>query len=233
MNTANMELACALCWEDIRTGLLCRQGGTYENLALHNDLRRRWLASVFKRKGIANFIRMLYPSSMANEFKKHRLEHWDYSNPSEYFITFCTAERKNTLGRVISSEQRYGIMEYGVHLTSLGMICESVINEIPDHFPCCELLRYSIMPNHVHLLILLREQEQRVTIGKTISYVKSKITRAAHAIGFAGQVWQKDFYDHIVRNEKDEARIIEYIDNNPHKWLDDRFYRSEDEGRHP
>ena len=81
------------------------------------------------------------------------------------------------------------------------------------------------MPNHVHLIIVIYNNkksglpEGAPTIGKVINKFKGSVSKQA---GFC--VWQKSFYDHIIRNERQYRLIWDYIDTNPLKWEDDRYY---------
>ena len=89
---------------------------------------------------------------------------------------------------------------------------------------------YVIMPNHIHLLLSIHPENvggrrnAAPTIPAVINQLKGCVTKA---IGFP--CWQKSFYDHIVRSEDEYRRIWEYIDNNPYKWQEDRYYVSSSE----
>lgn len=84
------------------------------------------------------------------------------------------------------------------------------------------------MPNHVHALIEIQQNANHKKALQLSDYVgswKRETTYKAHKAGFRGKLWQRSFHEHIVRSEKDFLQIIEYIENNPKKWLLDRFYK--------
>ena len=154
--------------------------------------------------------------------KQNRLRNYDYSLPGAYFITICTHERENlfweTVGASIARPQK-------VNLSACGQVVDSAIKEIPKHYAAVSLDHYVVMPNHVHLLLQINALESgramhAPTISTVVQQLKGAVTKQ---IGHS--VWQKLFYDHIVRGDKDYAMIWEYIENNPAKWMDDCFYR--------
>ena len=153
--------------------------------------------------------------------KTHRLAEYDYSTPSAYFITVCTGNRKNLfwkdVGAIIDRPKN-------VPLTNLGVIAQGSIEGISKHYPAISVDHYVIMPNHIHLLLQINtDVNGRSMIAPTISTVlrlmKGTVSRQA---GFS--VWQKGFYDHVIRNENDYREIWEYIEGNPSKWVEDKLY---------
>ena len=81
--------------------------------------------------------------------------------------------------------------------------------------------KYVIMPNHVHMILSLNE-DSIIPLSQIVGSFKAGVSRE---IGFS--VWQRSFYDHIIRSEADYKRICEYIENNPAKWALDKYYTSE------
>ena len=87
------------------------------------------------------------------------------------------------------------------------------------------------MPNHVHILLTLGEQNGRMISAPTkglstiVGQMKRAVSKLAHM-----DVWQKGYHDHVVRNDADYLRIWDYIETNPAKWREDRYYCPE-EGR--
>ena len=151
--------------------------------------------------------------------KKNRLTEYDYSTPNAYFITICTDKRRNLfwsdVGAIIDRPD--------IPLTQLGKIVESSIESIHEYYPGVTVDKYVIMPNHIHLLLQIHtDSDGRSMIAPTIStvvrHMKGAVTKGA---GFT--VWQKGFYDHIVRNEKDYQDIWQYIEGNPSKWSEDEL----------
>lgn len=138
-----------------------------------------------------------------------------------YFITVCTEDRKNlfwtTVGAVIDCPSH-------VPLTNLGRIARQSISDITKHYPMISVDHFVIIPNHIHLLLQIREDAAgrsviAPTIGTVIRHMKGAVSRQA---GFS--VWQKGFYDHVVRGDQDYRDIWNYIEGNPSKWTEDRLY---------
>ena len=153
--------------------------------------------------------------------KQNRLTAYDYSTPNAYFITICTDKRKNLfwedVGAIIDRPNN-------VPLTCLGTIVQKSIEDIQKCYPAISVENSVIMPNHIHLLLQINTDDSgRSMIAPTISTVvrlmKGAVTKQA---GFS--VWQKGFYDHVIRNEQDYLEIWNYIEGNPSKWAEDQLY---------
>jgi len=85
--------------------------------------------------------------------------------------------------------------------------------------------KYVIMPNHIHLILKLKHTAGASpcpTVSDVICAYKSLTARKCKSI-FRENLWQTSFYDHIIRDEKDYIRACEYIDNNPSKWVEDKY----------
>ena len=156
--------------------------------------------------------------------KQNRLTDYDYSIPNAYFITICTENRKNLfwsdVGAIIDRPQ-------DVPLTQYGKTVDFYIKVIPDHYPAISVDHYVIMPNHIHLLLQINSDNNgRSLIAPTISRVVRLLKgTVSKKIGFP--IWQKGFYDHVVRSETDYLEIWNYIEGNPGKWAEDKLYISE------
>ncbi len=150
--------------------------------------------------------------------RKHlRLENFDYSSTGAYFITVCTNDRKhifweNVVGADIIRPQK-------VSLSSVGKIVEKSILEISKHYQHISVDKYCIMPDHIHLLLSIRLDENgRMISAPTISTVIGSMKRwVSKKVGKS--VWQKSFYDHGIRNRQDYNDVWEYIENNPLKYF--------------
>ena len=153
--------------------------------------------------------------------KQNRLSDFDYSLPGAYFITICTKDRRTLFWKdshaPITAPQ-------DVALSSWGCIVASAIQQIPKHYPAISVDRYVVMPNHVHLLLQIHtDPEGRIIPTPPVSIVIQQLKGyCTKQIG--SSIWQKLFHDHVIRNEKDYAKIWEYIENNPCKWSEDCFY---------
>ncbi|WP_205737060.1 transposase [Acetobacterium paludosum] len=147
--------------------------------------------------------------------KRIRLEKYNYIQNGYYFITICTNDRKQVLCDkdciIIEEDNSFVLSEIGdIVLMSIGNIEKS--------YSGVNIENYVIMPNHIHLLISINKNAE-TSISKIIQQTKGLVTRKA---GFP--VWQKSFYDHIIRNENDYYEIVRYIQMNPLKWQNDRYY---------
>ena len=153
--------------------------------------------------------------------KQNRLTEYDYSTPNAYFITICVEKRKNLfwtdVGAIIDRPEN-------VPLTSIGNMVQQCILDIPKHYPAITVDHFVIMPNHIHLLLQIHTDDNgrsmiAPTISRVIRLMKGTVSRGA---GFS--VWQKGFYDHVIRNRKDYQEIWNYIEGNPGKWSEDTLY---------
>ena len=161
---------------------------------------------------------------MCMELPKRKQNHpaeYDYSTPNAYSITICTDNRRNLFWKgvevIIDRPEN-------VPLTDLGRIVQQSIEDISKHYPMISVDHYVIMPNHVHLLLQINtDPDGRSMIAPTISTVvrlmKGAVSRQA---GFT--VWQKGFYDHVIRKDNDHQDIWNYIEGNPSKWAEDKLY---------
>jgi REP element-mobilizing transposase RayT len=186
---------------------------------------------------------------MQNKFKNKyrissaRLQTWDYANNGAYFITICTQNRLHFFGTIQNQEMQ---------LSEIGKFAEQYWYEIPNHFPFIELGNFVVMPNHVHGILIIdkmndepfvetrqclvskietnsiigssRFQNQgKNTISSIVGSYKSIVTKMSRQIN-PNFGWQSRFHDHIIRNSKSFDNIQNYIEQNPLKWDDDRFY---------
>ena len=152
--------------------------------------------------------------------KINRLTEFDYAGAGGYFITVCTRDRRNLFWESVGA----GIdRPENVPLTRLGTVVRQSILAIPSHYSAISVDHFAVMPNHIHLLLQIHSDDHgrpmaAPTISTVINQTKGIVSKKA---GFS--VWQKGFYDHVVRGEADYREIWEYIDNNPVKWMEDRL----------
>lgn len=150
--------------------------------------------------------------------KLPRLNGYDYSTPNYYFVTICTHERMLLFGNPD-------------RLSCCGRLAESELLNISNHFKNVKIDKYVIMPNHIHAIIVIgceRESERSrpfPTLSNIIGLYKSGVSKRIHAVMPEVRVWQKSFYDRIIRNEVGYREIWKYIDENPQKWAEDELYR--------
>ena len=147
-----------------------------------------------------------------------RLAGYDYGSPGAYFVTICTHERRMLLEDEKGSE-----------------IVKTMWQEIPRHFPIADVDEFVVMPNHVHGIVLLLNQDARAVVaqhaaplrlaklmpgslGVIVRSFKSSVTNGLHHEGLAsGAVWQRNYYERVVRSDAELNRIRSYIMDNPAK----------------
>ena len=154
--------------------------------------------------------------------KPNRLTGFEYNTPHAYFITVCTKNRQHLLWDTVGAPIG---RPSPLPLSSLGKIVEQAISGIPNHYPMITVDQYTIMPNHIHLLLQIHADEiGRPMVAPTISTVVNQLKGiASKQAGFP--LWQKGFYDHVIRNETDYAEVWNDIAGNPLKWEDDELRR--------
>jgi putative transposase len=182
-----------------------------------------------------------------------RLKGYDYTKDGLYFVTICTHNRECYFGNI-----EKGIMI----LDDTGQKVFAVWNEIPEHFPCAVLHEFVIMPNHIHGIIEIKNnngnkysveannhsplQNPHIkesiidhdtidkmvfkksngtsrTVGSIIRGFKIGVTKWVKNNANIPTVWQRNYYEHIIRDEASYCHITEYIRNNPVKWNEDGY----------
>jgi len=166
-----------------------------------------------------------------------RADWWDYSANGRYFITICTAKHECIFGTITND-----IM----HLSTIGQI---VLNDWNASFEIRKELfcdAFVIMPNHIHAVLWINNQDNEQlsnfnssstdttilrmpkSISSFIAGFKSSVTRCikqrAYMPNGRDSIWQPRYYDRIIRNDDEYHRIVNYINNNPFKWMDDKYY---------
>ncbi len=161
--------------------------------------------------------------------KQQRLEEFDYSQNGTYFVTICTRDRTC----IFWNNRDYGqydvvgadIIRPQEQLNNYGLIVKNAIEQTPKYYPNISIDKYVVMPNHIHILMQIQDCELngRIISAPTISIIIGQMKRwVSKQIGYP--IWQKSFYDHIIRNQSDYDRIWRYIDENPIKWELDEYY---------
>ncbi len=150
--------------------------------------------------------------------KPNRLAGHDYSAPGYYFITVCTENHDLLLGRICARED--GTVSAEMVLNETGRTVERAILAIPAHYPGAALDKYVVMPNHVHLIVAITDDPDHKS---SIPTIVRQFKRAV-SVELGKSIWQLGFHDHIIRGEADYREIWTYIDNNPLKWVLDKYY---------
>ena len=160
------------------------------------------------------------------EHKGNRLEKYDYSQNGAYFVTICVKDKHKLLGKIVGG---------GFHaapatqLSKIGIEVNKTIQYVNTHYYGGKISKYVIMPNHIHLIVILAGGHGSPPLRKVVGQIKSFTTRKWNEIcGTQLQkLWQRSYYDHVIRNEADYLRIWQYIDGNPANWAEDEYYCEE------
>ena len=147
--------------------------------------------------------------------KNIRLPTYDYSNIGIYFITICIKNRANILSKIEKGK---------IVLYQYGKIIEKYILAINTKYNYICIKSYVNMPNHIHILCEIKERKNTdFSYNSTIPFVISTIKRLSNK-EFKEKIWQRNYYEHIVRDEQEYQKILEYIKNNPINWETDRYF---------
>lgn len=161
--------------------------------------------------------------------RKHtRLKEYDYSQKGWYHVIICTDNNKATLSKRITNNVGLGLAP-AVKLTPIGKIAENQLLALPHRFSHVKIAKSVIMPTHIHAIIEFSVESAgaspRPTLMDVIKAYKSLTTllcnKQDHTAG--RKIFQKSFYDQIIRNEKAYQEICKYIDENPLKCDLDKY----------
>ena len=171
-------------------------------------------------KNISRIGRIYYLNDLPKR-KPNRLNSYDYSQSGLYFITICVKDKRHLLGKIDQPNNAVILSRYGKIVKNKIMITES-------YFSCASFVQFVIMPNHIHFIINLKNEEYQdntsqerfnMKIPLIVSMLKRLINKE---VGF--NIWQRSYHDHIIRNEREYKLISDYIQNNPANWNKDCFY---------
>ena len=160
-------------------------------------------------------------NGLQNRLNTLRLRGHDYATPGVYFVTICSYQMECTFG-FIEDAQCVKEPQFDLSPSPLGHLIIKCWQSIPDWFQNVKLDKFVVMPNHLHGLLQINndEQIQPTALTTIIASFKSSVTRQWNQQnGVASRsVWQRSFHDHIVRNEKSLNQKRQYIQDNPLKW---------------
>lgn len=154
-----------------------------------------------------------------------RLRGYDYTRPGAYFVTICTHRRVCLFGRIVDG---------AIHPNAFGAIVDACWRTLPEHYPHVGLDAFVVMPNHVHGILVLAHDvvNSRSTRALPSRHGLPEIVRAFKTFssrrineqryGRGVPVWQRGYYEHIIRNETSLREIESYIETNPLRWNLDR-----------
>ena len=150
--------------------------------------------------------------------KPNRLGYYDYGQEGSYFVTLCTHHR----ACLFQMEADVGNGLCAVP----NQIIHRWMRETENRFPNIIIDKYIIMPDHLHLLITIKERHAGCSLPDVMRFLKTMTTNAyIHAVKegtappFHKKLWQKSYYDHVIRNQQDYDETWQYIENNPAKWM--------------
>lgn len=160
------------------------------------------------------------------ERKLQRLKGYDYSQNGAYFITICTQNRLCLFGDIYSGS---------LILNNAGKMVFKKLEEMPKIYSGIKIDKFIVMPNHLHAIIEIQQngttQGSFPTISECIQRFKTYTTKLyidgvkkGNYPHFDKKIWQKSFYDRIIRNEHEYQEICQYIETNPLKWEEDKYY---------
>jgi REP element-mobilizing transposase RayT len=162
-----------------------------------------------------------------------RLAGFDYKRRGAYFVTVCTWGRACLFGTIVKGR---------MVLNDAGRAAAECWQRIPEHFPKVELDEWVVMPNHLHGIIMIASGPVEAndhspcqigwsqppwptgtsrTIGSIVRGFKIGVTKWYRQRSGISQVWQRNYWDHVVRHERELMRIRRYVVNNPIHWDQD------------
>ena len=161
---------------------------------------------------------------MHQKRKRNRLKEFDYSNAGYYFVTICVNDRKDYFGKIKNED---------CVLNEFGIIVKQILENIPVKYPYVELDYYVIMPNHIHIILIIDPSEnvsvvtsrdlspvgspkpKIKSLSEIIGAFKTMSSKELHLKGLKEFKWQRSFYDRIIRDERELYQIRKYIEQNP------------------
>ena len=174
---------------------------------------------------------MVYNPKIHNR-RSLRLKGYDYSQIGLYFVTICAHDKKCLFGEVAKGEMQ--INEYGKTI-------ESTWNDLVNHNGGLRLKAFVVMPNHVHGIVEIggaglepraglepaptggmKSQGLQEIVRQFKTFSAKRINAIRNLPGTP--VWQRNYYEHVIRDEDDCTRIIEYITTNPQRWAEDSLH---------
>lgn len=163
-----------------------------------------------------------------------RLTDYNYSREGLYFVTICCQDKICLFGKIEDGETL---------LNEAGEMAKQCWLDIPNHYPHVILHEFVIMPNHIHGILEIVDhvgaknlspefKSPAKTIGSVIRGFKIGVTKWYNQNKRANNysplqsknIWQRNYYEHIICNEKSFLNISDYIMNNPHNWINDEYY---------
>ncbi len=158
-----------------------------------------------------------------------RLKGYDYSQAGAYFVTICIKDGLYTLGEIRNNQ---------IYLSEAGLMVQTIWDELPLNYPGVEVDAFVVMPDHFHGIIVLMPEnisgaipKKPMTLPDVVQRFKSLTTaKYRHGVAnlgwtpFPKKFWQRNYHEHIIRDEESCETIREYILNNPIAWEDEPLH---------
>ena len=166
--------------------------------------------------------------------KPTRLKTFDYNSSGAYFLTICTENRRRVLSRIVGGDVPDAPKD--TELLPYGKIADKYINQLNNFYDNIMVDRYVIMPNHIHIMVLVQNDGAREFALRTRDVAPYKTWAVSHFVStfkrfcnkeYGENIWQRNFNDHIIRNREDYEEHLRYIYENPMRWYYDELYTEE------
>ena len=157
--------------------------------------------------------------------KRNRIADYDYSQNGAYYITICTDKKEHLFWSSCRGELcSPGDFVLHIELSDIGRIVKNEIEKIGSVYDGVRVDQFCIMPDHIHLIISIDsagranavrpyDMNEAPTISRIVKQFKGSVTKQ-----LGTSIWQKSFYDHCIRNQKDYDDTWKYIEENPLKY---------------
>jgi REP element-mobilizing transposase RayT len=163
--------------------------------------------------------------------KNIRLKEYNYAQVGLYSITVCTNKRLHLFGKISTNGNSFSQMM----LNSAGQMIQDVLKELPTYYRDITIDTFQIMPDHVHSIIginccqgSLRQHSLPDIVHGFKAFTTKKYidgVRQNKLEPFDGKLWQRNYYEHVIRDEQDYQNISQYILNNPVRWQENANYK--------
>ena len=155
--------------------------------------------------------------------KPTRLKNFDYNSTGAYFITLCMENRQQILSQIVGVDVPGD--PKNAELSSYGIVADKYIKQMSKFYENITVNQYVIMPDHIHILLFVRENGSPRTSTptkqtSTVSHFISTFKRFCNK-EYGKNIWQRGFHDHMIRNRKNYEEIAKYIYENPMRWYYD------------
>lgn len=162
--------------------------------------------------------------------KQLRLPNYDYRQSGAYYVTICTHNREMLFGEV-----SYVGAHPCVRPSTAGSMIKDKLFSLEQKFDGVKIDYYCVMPNHVHFILLKQGAHMGAPLHEIIKWYKTqttneyiKLVKQGVLPPFHQHIWQRNYYEHVLRGENDLYEIRKYIKDNPARWFFDRFFEIKD-----